>query len=284
MNTQHSGPAAVTVRIAGPECVCEQLAEVLAQILLRADDRDASQSAVASAFPRPAVAAPVTPQLAATRQAAARIAPAVLTQQGVRALLQQERLGAWEGLVHRRCQISGVLPQCDASAEALGRVTTLAVSTCLERRSARAGWEYLRTRSEVFAGERAVAVVLDDFARWTGADLREAAAPSEGRPEAQPPLTAADVRAWAQASGDHNPVHLEPGAAHAAGLPVPADAVLAHGLLVAALELAQCHGGQENPDASLDLRFHAPRVAGAAPVLLPQVSIQTLGATAEKTC
>ncbi len=42
------------------------------------------------------------------------------------------------------------------------------------------------------------------------------------------PLTAADFAQYAAASGDHNPLHLDPAAAHAAGQP----AVIAHGMLV----------------------------------------------------
>jgi acyl dehydratase len=49
-------------------------------------------------------------------------------------------------------------------------------------------------------------------------------------------VTAADIRAFADVSGDHNPIHLDPAAARAAGFDVP----VAHGVfgLAAATGLA----------------------------------------------
>lgn len=57
--------------------------------------------------------------------------------------------------------------------------------------------------------------------------------------EATPPLlltpSADTMRHYAEASGDHNPIHLDPAAAHAAGLPGP----ILHGLYTMAL-VARC--------------------------------------------
>ncbi|CAH1652892.1 conserved hypothetical protein [Hyphomicrobiales bacterium] len=55
--------------------------------------------------------------------------------------------------------------------------------------------------------------------------------PSTIRPAiAMPPITPETLARFATASGDHNPIHLDSAAAHAAGL----DDVIAHGMLIAA--------------------------------------------------
>ena len=49
-------------------------------------------------------------------------------------------------------------------------------------------------------------------------------------PRAFPPVTAEMLKAYAEASGDNNPIHLDPEAAKKAGLP----GMIAHGMLVSA--------------------------------------------------
>ena len=59
----------------------------------------------------------------------------------------------------------------------------------------------------------------------------EAIPPLRHRPDADAP------RRYAEASGDRNPIHLDPAAAHAAGLPAP----ILHGLYTMA-QVARCAG------------------------------------------
>jgi acyl dehydratase len=46
-------------------------------------------------------------------------------------------------------------------------------------------------------------------------------------PLVKPPITQEQLQRYAQASGDHNPIHLDEAAAHRVGL----DSVIAHGML-----------------------------------------------------
>src|SRR5438552_15438511 len=46
-------------------------------------------------------------------------------------------------------------------------------------------------------------------------------------PLVKPPITQEQLRRYAEASGDHNPIHLDEEAAHRVGL----DSVIAHGML-----------------------------------------------------
>lgn len=46
-------------------------------------------------------------------------------------------------------------------------------------------------------------------------------------PLVKPPITQEQLRRYAEASGDFNPIHLDPAAAHQVGL----DSVIAHGML-----------------------------------------------------
>ena len=61
-----------------------------------------------------------------------------------------------------------------------------------------------------------------------------------------------DIRSWAEATEDRNPIHLLPGGAVEAGLRTGPDDVVAHGLLVAALSLAVV---QPSTDRRISLRF-----------------------------
>lgn len=73
-------------------------------------------------------------------------------------------------------------------------------------------------------------------------------------------LTRADLRAYAEASGDHNPIHLDDDAARALGLP----GVIAHGMLSWARvlsEVAVWAGGMD--------RIHSSVVRFARPVVVP---------------
>jgi acyl dehydratase len=73
------------------------------------------------------------------------------------------------------------------------------------------------------------------------------------------PLTAADFAQYAAASGDHNPLHLNPNVAHAAGQPT----VIAHGMLVMGL-LGQVATAGFSPGALCEFlaRFVAPTLPG----------------------
>ncbi len=46
-------------------------------------------------------------------------------------------------------------------------------------------------------------------------------------PLVKPPITQEQLQRYAEAAGDHNPIHLDPEAAHRVGL----DSVIAHGML-----------------------------------------------------
>lgn len=80
-------------------------------------------------------------------------------------------------------------------------------------------------------------------------------------------ITRADVRRYAEASGDHNPIHLDDDAARALGLP----GVVAHGMLTSALAIgtvAEWAGGADRVLAT-SIRFASPVVVPAdAPALL----------------
>lgn len=74
------------------------------------------------------------------------------------------------------------------------------------------------------------------------------------------PITRDDVRRYADASGDHNPIHLDDDAARALGLP----GVVAHGMLTSALAIgvvADWAGGAD--------RVRATAIRFAGPVVVP---------------
>ncbi len=81
------------------------------------------------------------------------------------------------------------------------------------------------------------------------------------------PIRREDVRRYAEASGDHNPIHLDDDAARALGLP----GVVAHGMLTSALAIgvaAEWAGGADRVLAT-SFRFAAPVVVPAdGPALL----------------
>ena len=54
-----------------------------------------------------------------------------------------------------------------------------------------------------------------------------AAVGQELSPQVKPPITQEQLRRYAEASGDYNPIHLDEEAAHRVGL----DSVIAHGML-----------------------------------------------------
>lgn len=72
-------------------------------------------------------------------------------------------------------------------------------------------------------------------------------------------LDRADLAAYAQASGDHNPIHLSADAAAAAGLPD----VVAHGMLTMALTGALATAWAGDPAAVVE---HGARFTGLVPV------------------
>ena len=80
-------------------------------------------------------------------------------------------------------------------------------------------------------------------------------------------VTREDLRRYADASGDHNPIHLDDDAARALGLP----GVVAHGMLTSALTIgvvAEWAGGADRVVAT-SIRFAGPVVVPAdAPAVL----------------
>lgn len=91
--------------------------------------------------------------------------------------------------------------------------------------------------------------------------------PGEPIPARSLPVTREDLRRYADASGDHNPIHLSDEAARALGLP----GVVAHGMLTSALAIgvvAEWAGGADLVVAT-SIRFAGPVVVPAdAPALL----------------
>lgn len=74
-------------------------------------------------------------------------------------------------------------------------------------------------------------------------------------------ITRDDLRRYAEASGDHNPIHLDDSAAEALGLP----GVVAHGMLTSALAIgivAEWAGGADRVVAT-SIRFAGPVVVPA---------------------
>jgi acyl dehydratase len=77
-----------------------------------------------------------------------------------------------------------------------------------------------------------------------------------------PPISAETVAAFAEATGDDNPLHTDPVAARAAGL----AAVPAHGMLsMAYLARLLTDGAQPEELMSFSVRFTAPTPVGSAP-------------------
>ncbi len=99
---------------------------------------------------------------------------------------------------------------------------------------------------------------------WFGAP-----APGEELPPQEFVLTAEDLRRYADASGDHNPIHLDDRVAREFGLK---DGIIAHGMLVMGRLAAyvSAAAGAEAP-ASLAVRFRAPVRPGVAMVLTGRV-------------
>lgn len=87
------------------------------------------------------------------------------------------------------------------------------------------------------------------------------AAAGEALPSRRLPITRDDLRRYAEASGDHNPIHLNDDAARALGLP----GVVAHGMLTSALAIgvvAEWAGGADRVVAT-SFRFAGPVVVPA---------------------
>ena len=87
--------------------------------------------------------------------------------------------------------------------------------------------------------------------------------PSAGEaiPSRELQITRADLRRYAEASGDHNPIHLRDDAARELGLP----GVVAHGMLTSALAIgvvAEWAGGADRVLAT-SIRFAGPVVVPA---------------------
>ncbi len=82
----------------------------------------------------------------------------------------------------------------------------------------------------------------------------------EGPPPLRQRLTQERIVAYAEASGDHNPIHLDPDFARAVGLP----STIAHGLLTlgAACAEVELWAGQAAWAARVSCRFAAPVPSG----------------------
>ncbi len=82
----------------------------------------------------------------------------------------------------------------------------------------------------------------------------------ETPPELRQRLTQARIDAYAEASGDHNPIHLDPAFAQAVGLP----STIAHGLLTlgAACSEIELWAAHKAWTARVSCRFAAPLPSG----------------------
>jgi acyl dehydratase len=91
----------------------------------------------------------------------------------------------------------------------------------------------------------------------------------EGPPPLQQRLTQARIDAYAKASGDHNPIHLDPAFARAVGLP----STIAHGLLTLGAACAEVELWAEQAawTAAVSCRFAAPVPSGQTLTGHPQV-------------
>lgn len=91
--------------------------------------------------------------------------------------------------------------------------------------------------------------------------------PGDELPPRTLPISRTDVRHYAEASGDHNPIHLDDSAARALGLP----GVVAHGMLTSARAIgavADWAGGADRVVAT-SIRFASPvAVPSDAPAYL----------------
>jgi acyl dehydratase len=94
--------------------------------------------------------------------------------------------------------------------------------------------------------------------------VTETAAPAVAVGDALPPLTRAvtqeQINEYAEASGDFNPIHVDPGFATAVGLP----GTIAHGLFTLGILARAITRWAGDPSAlqSLEVRFSKPLVAG----------------------
>ncbi|MGK2349250.1 hypothetical protein [Actinomyces sp. W5033] len=212
----------------------------------------------------------------AAARAARCVLPALTTLAALRPLL-----GPWDGVVHRRCRLvpldvtaggaqagggAGFLTADDAGAAVPSGGGTRGAPAWVQ---APGGWRTLTV--SLVAGPIRVTHWLARR-EGTGAGLRPgtgargvlpppaAACPATARDPGEDRagrclrLTAADVAAWARATGDRNTLHLLPGAAARAGLSAGGADVVAHGTLLAALSLAVA------PAQRADLRLLAPAV------------------------
>jgi acyl dehydratase len=84
--------------------------------------------------------------------------------------------------------------------------------------------------------------------------------PGTQLPPSRQRLTQERIAAYAEASGDHNPIHLDPEFARQAGLP----STIAHGLLTLGLACAQVEewAGSDAWAARVSCRFSAPVPSG----------------------
>ncbi|WP_296497728.1 MaoC/PaaZ C-terminal domain-containing protein [uncultured Actinomyces sp.] len=227
--------------------VVERLAAVLAEVLATGSPDPSSPS-------EPSEASGAEVRRLALRGAAA-ILPAVLAMQQVQEWVRTRGGVAWGGLLHRRCVMVPPPLRVDAAGP------PFSVGGTTVRRADRSGWELLRATTEVSAGG-CHWQGTHDLARRTS--VHWAAATGAGKltdPGAgfDPPsggrfyrLAYRDIRSWAEATEDRNPIHLLPGGAVEAGLRTGPDDVVAHGLLVAALSLAVV---QPSTDRRISLRF-----------------------------
>ena len=272
------------------------MAAVIARVLMRAAPTP-GREAVATARSAP---------WSRATGAAQQLLPAVLalgrlSEHLVRSgICESDSAGQWPperpmetgtaGLIHRRCRTTPVGTQApdDRTQEPGAGVAEIGL-----RRTARGGWELLQGVVVVRdAGPAwpAGARVTHDLARRTpptASSFRTGPHPPDAGTDSVPrdadtpgplTLTAADVRAWADATGDHNPIHLQPGAAHRAGLAAGEQELVAHGLLLGALSLALAP-----TTGVVDLRFPVPAalsVDGVARLgVLPAGSLTIAGRT-----
>ncbi|WP_180272238.1 MaoC/PaaZ C-terminal domain-containing protein [Actinomyces ruminis] len=193
--------------------------------------------------------APAAPQPAEITRAAQVLLPAILALDRLANRLAHDTVrgigGAagpgLAGYIHRRCRIA---PADAEASDARGHDRSADDAGAGLRRAARGGWELIYSTTRVPDAGPAWArgaLVAHDLARRTtpsplGAD---GPAPSASpTPTRELTLAAVDLRAWARATGDHNLIHLHPGAALRAGMQAGEGDVVAQGLLLGAISLS----------------------------------------------
>ncbi len=219
--------------------------------------------------------------------AATTILPAVLSLTQLR---QQKVLAeGWDTVVHRTCRTRFPQPPIQATGDQDHPWWHWPSRTQVEVVDQRGGWRLIRAtttwtgpgqatpawrlRVDNQLAQRLAPPAPNPPGQWGKAGRgpeRVLAATPEGGAFT---LEAQHVAQWARASGDDNAIHTQPGLAHRLGLEAGEREVVAHGLLLAALSLAQ----EPVAGKTLEARFHHPLCLPADGAPVPVVVDATAG-------